>query len=105
MPVFIKFNEHDKLTLSLPEVNDGAVANWVEKRLLEFLDAYLRIDRGGEDFDEEASPIRCAGCELGAHRLRTLCYMWDTPTTSVRRIVWHGLPTIQVRTCRLGRAK
>jgi len=53
-PLFIKFSEHDKLTLPLDDVNDGAVAEWVEERLLEFLDAYLRIDRGGEDFDEEA---------------------------------------------------
>jgi YHS domain-containing protein len=54
MPVFIKLNERDKLTSPLDEVKDEAVAEWVEQRLLEFLDSYLRIDRGGEDFDEEA---------------------------------------------------
>lgn len=53
-PAFFRFNEHDKLTLPLGEVNESTVANWVEQRLLEFLDAYLRIDRGEEDFDEEA---------------------------------------------------
>lgn len=64
MPVFIKFNEHDKLTLSLTEVNDGAVADWVEERLLEFLDAYLSIDRGGEDFDEEAATDPVCGMRI-----------------------------------------
>ena len=54
MPVFIKFDEHDKITMSMGEVQDETVANWTEKRLLEFLDAYLRIDRGGVDFADEA---------------------------------------------------
>lgn len=64
MPVFIKFNEHDKLTLSLTEANDGAVADWVEERLLEFLDAYLRIDCGGADFDEEAATDPVCGMRI-----------------------------------------
>jgi YHS domain-containing protein len=54
MPVFIKLNERDKLTVPLEAVDDAAVADWVQRRLLEFLDAYLRIDRGGEDFDDES---------------------------------------------------
>jgi len=40
--------------LTIDEVNDDRVAAWVEERLLEFLDAYLRIDRGGADFGDEA---------------------------------------------------
>ena len=55
VPVFIKLTEHDKLTLSLDDVKDDVVANWVEERLLEFLDAYLQIDRGGDDFSDEAA--------------------------------------------------
>jgi YHS domain-containing protein len=54
MPTFIKFDEHDKLTLPLEQVNEAAVTAWVEKRLWEFLDAYLRIDRGDESFTEDA---------------------------------------------------
>ena len=54
MPLFIRFNEHDRLTLTLDEVNEERVADWVEERLLEFLDAYLRIDRGGEEFEDES---------------------------------------------------
>ena len=51
MPTFIKFDEYDKLTVPLDHVEDGLVADWVERRLLEFLDAYMRVDRGGEDFE------------------------------------------------------
>lgn len=55
MPIFIKLHERDKLTLPLEDVPDDAVAAWVEERLLEFIDAYLRIDRGGEDLDDDAA--------------------------------------------------
>lgn len=53
-PLFIRFNRHDRLTLELDEVNEERVADWIEERLSEFLDAYLRIDRGGEDFEDES---------------------------------------------------
>ena len=46
LPVFIKLDERDKMTLLLSEASDDVIANWIEKRLLEFLDAYLRIDCG-----------------------------------------------------------
>lgn len=54
MPVFIKLIESDKLVLPLDEVHHEAVATWVEERLLDFLDAYLQIDRGGVDFSDES---------------------------------------------------
>jgi len=63
-PLFIKFNQHDRLTLTLNEVNDDRVADWVEERLAEFLDAYLRIDRGGEDFEEEAATDPVCGMRI-----------------------------------------
>lgn len=54
IPLFIKLNERDKIAYPLEEVTEDAVADWIESRLLDFLDAYLRIDRGGSDFDDEA---------------------------------------------------
>lgn len=53
MPQFIRFNEHDRITSPLDEVSDDQVANWIEDRLLEFLEAYQRIDRGDVDFEDE----------------------------------------------------
>ncbi|MFO0915900.1 MAG: YHS domain-containing protein [Pirellulales bacterium] len=64
MPVFIKFNERDRLTVPLGEVNDDTVAEWVEDRLLEFLDAYLRIDRSRYDSDEEAATDPVCGMRI-----------------------------------------
>ena len=64
VPVFIKLNERDKMTFALDDVQDDAVARWVEERLLEFLDAYLRIDRGGEEFDEEAATDPVCGMRI-----------------------------------------
>jgi YHS domain-containing protein len=53
MPVFVRFTEQDNLPLPLDRVEHDQVADWVEERLLEFLDTYLRIDDGGEEFAEE----------------------------------------------------
>lgn len=64
MPVFIKFNERDRLTMPLDDTNDDLVAEWTEERLLEFLDAYLRIDRGGEDFDDETATDPVCGMRI-----------------------------------------
>jgi YHS domain-containing protein len=65
MPVFIKLNEHDKLTSPLDDVQDGAIADWVEQRLLEFLEAYQRIDRGRDDFDDEVATDPVCGMRIG----------------------------------------
>ena len=54
MPVFLRFNEQDKLPLPLNDVDDSQVVDWVEERLLEFLDTYLRIDGGGGALGEES---------------------------------------------------
>jgi len=67
MPVFVPFNEQDNLLLPLDAVDDEEVADWVEERLLEFLDTYLRIDAGGEDFTEE--PVTDPVCGMQIDRL------------------------------------
>ena len=64
MPVFIKLNERDKLTLPLDDVPEDSVADWVERRLLEFVDVYLRIDRGGDGFDDEAATDPVCGMRI-----------------------------------------
>lgn len=64
MPTFIKFDEHDRMTSRLDEVDDSVVADWVEERLLEFLDAYLRIDRGSEDFEQDAATDPVCGMRI-----------------------------------------
>lgn len=64
MPTFIKFDEYDRLTLRLDQVNETAVADWVEERLLEFLDAYLRIDRGSEEFEQDTATDPVCGMRI-----------------------------------------
>ena len=64
MPVFVRFNEQDKLPLPLENVDDGQIADWVEERLLEFLDTYLRIDGGGEEFEEEPATDPVCGMRI-----------------------------------------
>lgn len=64
MPLFIKMSEHDRLTMALDVIQDGSVAEWTEERLFEFLDDYLRIDRGSDDFDEDAATDPVCGMRI-----------------------------------------
>lgn len=63
-PRFIKFVDHDALTLP-GKSEDELIATWVEERLLEFLDAYLRIDRGTLEFVEDAATDPVCGMRIG----------------------------------------
>jgi len=67
MPVFVRYNEQDNLTLPWDSIGDAIVADWVEERLLEFLDTYLRIDAGGDDYAEE--PVTDPVCGMQIVRL------------------------------------
>lgn len=53
MPASIKLDAHDKLGMPLHDVDEQAVANWVEARLLAFMSSYLQLDRGGDDFEDD----------------------------------------------------
>lgn len=64
MPVFVRFSEQDNLPLPLDQVDDGQIADWVEERLLEFLDTYLQIDCGGEEFKEELTTDPICGMRI-----------------------------------------
>jgi YHS domain-containing protein len=65
-PTFFKYDAHDKLVMRLEAVDDQAAAEWVERKLLEFLDTYLAIDRGREDFDDE--PVTDPVCGMRVRR-------------------------------------
>lgn len=54
VPVFVKLMERDKVTSPLEQIHEDEVAGWVEERLLDFLDCYLRIDRGTDDAEDES---------------------------------------------------
>ncbi len=63
-PVFVRFNEQDNLSFPLDTVDEEKVADWVEERLQEFLDTYLRIDAGGEGFAEETATDPVCGMQI-----------------------------------------
>jgi len=64
MPVFVRFNDQDNFPKPLESVNEEEVADWVEERLLEFLDTYLRIDAGGNDYAEEPATDPVCGMQI-----------------------------------------
>jgi YHS domain-containing protein len=64
VPVFVKFNEHDKLIGALDNLAAEKVATWVEQRIVDFLDAYLQLDRGRDDFIEEPATDPVCGMRI-----------------------------------------
>ena len=54
MPTFSKYDSHDRFAMPLDAVDDDIAANWVEQKLLDFLSTYFTVDRGRDDFEDEA---------------------------------------------------
>lgn len=44
LPIFFEFDNQDQLAIPLERIDEGQVAEWVEKKLLAFLDTYLRLE-------------------------------------------------------------
>ena len=59
MPVFVKYKDKDRLTLSRDAVPDDKVAVWTEQRLLDFVESYLQIDRGVPESNKIATDPVC----------------------------------------------
>lgn len=64
MPVFVRFQPHDKLTIRLDAIDSEKIAGWVEDRVLEFLETYLHHDRGQDDLEEDIVTDPVCGMRL-----------------------------------------
>ena len=64
MPVFVRFNEQDNLLQPLESVNVAEATDWVEERLLEFVDTYLRIDSVDETLGELSATDPVCGMQI-----------------------------------------
>jgi YHS domain-containing protein len=59
-PTFMRFDEQDEFEMLLDTIDEDAVSNWIESKLLAFTEAYLHIDRGDDDaLDETAVDPVC----------------------------------------------
>lgn len=65
MPVFVRFQPHDKLTTRIDGINPEQIADWVEERIVEFLETYLHHDRGQDDLEEDILTDPVCGMRLG----------------------------------------
>jgi YHS domain-containing protein len=44
LPLFVRFNGKDQLSMPLESVDEAKVAAWIEERVLEFVDGYLSVE-------------------------------------------------------------
>jgi hypothetical protein len=49
LPVFFALEGQDQLTMLLEEVEDKKAAAWVEAKILQFGDSYLRLETSNHD--------------------------------------------------------
>lgn len=59
MPRFTPLVEQDHLRSPLKRVEEAKVSDWVEERLLEFIDTYLRLDCRRQDVTDVATDPVC----------------------------------------------
>lgn len=59
LPLFIKFNGHDQLVLKLDDVRAEEVAAWVDSRLIDLVEVYLRIADADEYADTALTDPVC----------------------------------------------
>lgn len=59
MPRFAPLVEQDRLRLPLQSIEEASVSDWVEERLLEFIDTYLRLDCKRQDATDFATDPVC----------------------------------------------
>lgn len=64
IPVFVRFQPHDKLTVRLSEIHPEQIAAWIEEQILEFLETYLHHDRGQDDLEEDILTDPVCGMRL-----------------------------------------
>jgi YHS domain-containing protein len=43
LPIYFQFDGHDQFVVSLSAVDDGAVAAWMDRKVLDFTDTYLKL--------------------------------------------------------------
>lgn len=59
IPALMKFDGHKRLELALDQVNEEVIAQWLDERILEFVDTYVALQ--GDDFFLEHMNHRQAG--------------------------------------------
>jgi len=45
IPIFFKFQRHDQAEFSLDDLNQEQIANWVDEKILAFVDTYLQLEQ------------------------------------------------------------
>jgi len=56
LPIFFDFNRGDQIVVPLNEVNEQSVSSWLDSKLLQFTDTYLRV-RSIEQYQQENMAI------------------------------------------------
>lgn len=45
LPIFFQFEGHDTLAIPIDQVEESSVASWIDRKLIEFVETYLRLEQ------------------------------------------------------------
>jgi YHS domain-containing protein len=73
LPTFIRFDGQDQLVIPLEQAEDGPVADWVEAKLLSFLDTYLQLEK--DDHYQKENMVMDPVCGMSINRLHAAAHV------------------------------
>jgi len=66
LPVFFQFNGHDQRAFPLDQVDQTQVASWVDSKITEFVDTYLRLENA--DAYQRENMVRDPVCGMAVNK-------------------------------------
>jgi YHS domain-containing protein len=73
LPLFFELDGEDQMIIPLNQVDDSQVGGWIEKKIMEFLDAYLRLET--LDSYQAENAATCPVCNMRVNRLHAQAQM------------------------------
>jgi YHS domain-containing protein len=66
LPVFFSVDGEDKLAMTVEEVNDAKIGAWVEAKILQFVDSYLRLETS--DYHQQGNMVTDPVCGMRVNK-------------------------------------
>jgi YHS domain-containing protein len=67
LPLFVPLKGEDRMTMPLDQVDETQVAQWIDKKIMEFLDSYLQLEKL-DQYQAENSVV-CPVCRMQVNKL------------------------------------
>jgi YHS domain-containing protein len=67
LPLFFQLSGEDRMAMPLDQVDESQVASWIDKKIMHFLEAYLRLET--QDQYQAENAVFCPVCNMQVNKL------------------------------------